>query len=230
MRAVHQKGITGKGIGLSHRRPIPFGGRCRMRGPARETEEIYLQSGSAAEIHSPAVASIALGQTVGVAPGANLYYIAANPHGLERACQYQYIWEARGGVVIDVHAEGKPHPGHLVFHGELEMRKAPKRDAAEAGKTGGRLVLSISIDKPVPFKKGLGRDLALQPRTEGGVGEMVAMLEHSLPMAKITFVLRRRACWFRWRRAPPPAVRRARLPDIIPLADRVGGCLTRWPL
>ena len=75
LRSLHQKGITGRGIGVAiidqrllvgHRE---YGSRLRLY---EETEEVNGQ----ASMHGPAVASIAVGSTVGVAPEADLYFIA----------------------------------------------------------------------------------------------------------------------------------------------------------
>lgn len=44
----------------------------------RMYEEIHWRTGSPAQMHAPAVASIAAGRTVGVAPEADLYFIATS--------------------------------------------------------------------------------------------------------------------------------------------------------
>lgn len=86
MRELHALGITGKGVSIGiidltllvdHRE---YAGRLRLY------EEIHTLRGSEgvpadtgeAQMHGPAVASIAAGITVGVAPDADLYYIACN--------------------------------------------------------------------------------------------------------------------------------------------------------
>jgi len=80
VRALHDQGITGKGVGIAiidqtllvdH---IEYKDRLRIY---EEAEDFVLQT----QMHGPAVASIAAGKTVGVAPKANLYYIATGDCG-----------------------------------------------------------------------------------------------------------------------------------------------------
>jgi hypothetical protein len=78
VRSLHQEGITGKGVGVAiidqtllvdHRE---YKDRIRLY---EETDDIvggWMES----QMQGPAVASIAVGKTVGVAPGADLYFIA----------------------------------------------------------------------------------------------------------------------------------------------------------
>jgi len=77
---LHDQGITGKGVGIAiidqtllvdH---IEYKDRLRIY---EEAEDFVLQT----QMHGPAVASIAAGKTVGVAPKANLYYIATGDCG-----------------------------------------------------------------------------------------------------------------------------------------------------
>jgi hypothetical protein len=76
LRALHAQGIDGRGVGIAivdqallvdHQE---YGRRLRLY------EEINYDTESPATMHGPAVASIAAGETVGVAPAADLYYIA----------------------------------------------------------------------------------------------------------------------------------------------------------
>ncbi len=76
LRALHERGITGKGVGVAiidqtllveHRE---YGDRLRLY------QEYHTSSQDPASTHGPAVASIALGETVGAAPEALLYFIA----------------------------------------------------------------------------------------------------------------------------------------------------------
>lgn len=76
LRALHERGITGKGVGVAiidqtllveHRE---YGDRLRLY------QEYHTAAEGPASMHGPAVASIALGETVGAAPEALLYFIA----------------------------------------------------------------------------------------------------------------------------------------------------------
>lgn len=81
VRQLHRKGITGRGVSIGiidqpllvrHRE---YADRLRLY------EEIHSPAGAPAQMHGPAVASAALGKTCGVAPEAELYYIAEQ-HGI----------------------------------------------------------------------------------------------------------------------------------------------------
>ena len=76
LRALHERGITGKGVGIAiidqtllveHQE---YGDRLRLY------QEYHTAAQDPASTHGPAVASIALGETVGAAPEALLYFIA----------------------------------------------------------------------------------------------------------------------------------------------------------
>jgi len=74
--AVHRQGITGAGVGLAIIDQALLVDHVEYRDRLRLYEEIHWIKGSPAQMHGPAVASIAVGKTVGVAPQADLYYIA----------------------------------------------------------------------------------------------------------------------------------------------------------
>ena len=75
VRALHAKGITGRGVSIAiidHRLLVghaEYGDRLRLY------EELHSMD-PRASMHGTAVASIAVGKTVGVAPEADLYYIS----------------------------------------------------------------------------------------------------------------------------------------------------------
>lgn len=75
LRQLHEQGITGKGVGLAIIDQTLLVDHIEYKDQLKMYEEIHNRIGPAA-MHGPAVASIAVGKTVGVAPGANLYYIA----------------------------------------------------------------------------------------------------------------------------------------------------------
>jgi len=75
MRALHEKGITGKGVGIAIIDQGLLVDHVEYKNRLRLYEEIHCLDREAA-MHGPAVASIAVGKTVGVAPEADLYYIA----------------------------------------------------------------------------------------------------------------------------------------------------------
>jgi hypothetical protein len=81
VRSLHARGITGKGIGIAiidmpllvdHQE---YNEQLRLYEELYFYEEAYQQP---AQMHGPQVASIAVGRTTGVAPEADLYYIAVD--------------------------------------------------------------------------------------------------------------------------------------------------------
>ena len=76
LRALHQRGITGKGVGIAIIDQTLLTEHQEYTDRLRYYREYHSAAGSPASVHGPAVASIALGETVGAAPEALLYFIA----------------------------------------------------------------------------------------------------------------------------------------------------------
>jgi len=81
VRRLHEKGITGRGVRIAIIDQPLLVGHQEYADRVRLYEEVDLQGRTKPAMHGAAVASIALGKTVGVAPEAELYYIA-RPGGL----------------------------------------------------------------------------------------------------------------------------------------------------
>ena len=79
VRSLHERGITGKGVGVAVIDRALLVEHEEYADRLRYYEEIHCLEDTA-DMHGVAVASIAVGWTVGVAPGADLYYIAET-HG-----------------------------------------------------------------------------------------------------------------------------------------------------
>ncbi len=75
VRSLHAQGITGRGVGIAIIDNPLLVDHVEYADRLRLYEEINVLPWQAAHMHGPAVASIAVGKTVGVAPGADLYYI-----------------------------------------------------------------------------------------------------------------------------------------------------------
>ncbi|HVM61984.1 MAG TPA: S8 family serine peptidase [Verrucomicrobiae bacterium] len=80
IRELHAKGVTGKGVGIGIIDQTLLVDHIEYRDRLRLYEEIH-NLGNPSAMHGPAVASIAVGKTVGVAPESDLYYIAET-HGV----------------------------------------------------------------------------------------------------------------------------------------------------
>lgn len=75
VRKLHQRGITGKGVGIGIIDQALLVDHVEYKDRTMLYEEIHLVD-KAAAMHGGAVASIAAGKTIGVAPQASLYFIA----------------------------------------------------------------------------------------------------------------------------------------------------------
>lgn len=95
VRDLHKKGITGKGISLAVIDQTLLVEHIEYSDRLRFYEEIHSLAPHA-QMHGPAVASIALGKTVGVAPEADLYYIAET-HGnrVEGKFEWDFLYLAQ---------------------------------------------------------------------------------------------------------------------------------------
>jgi hypothetical protein len=78
VRALHAKGITGRGVSVAVIDQPIIVDHAEYADRLRLYEEIHVLPGTA-DLHGPATASIAVGKTMGVAPEADLYFIAYRP-------------------------------------------------------------------------------------------------------------------------------------------------------
>lgn len=76
IRALHEQGATGTGVGIAIIDQALLLDHEQYKDNLMLYERIHC-SDREAQMHGPAVASIAVGKDVGVAPGAKLYYIAS---------------------------------------------------------------------------------------------------------------------------------------------------------
>lgn len=95
IKKLHKKGITGKGVGLAIIDQPLLVDHIEYKDNLKMYEEIH-SFGDQAQMHGPAVASIAVGKNVGVAPDADLYYIAET-HGeyKNNDFEYDFTWVAK---------------------------------------------------------------------------------------------------------------------------------------
>ena len=77
VRALHEKGITGKGVNVAIiDQPIEVN-HPEYKGKIVEYKNLCDEDGGESSMHGPAVASLLAGNTIGVAPEVNIYYVAA---------------------------------------------------------------------------------------------------------------------------------------------------------
>jgi hypothetical protein len=77
VRTLHKRGITGKGVSIAVIDQPLLTEHQEYADRLRLYEEHHVRVETRASFHGPAAASIAVGKTVGVAPDADLYYIAS---------------------------------------------------------------------------------------------------------------------------------------------------------
>ncbi len=80
IRTLHEKGITGKGIGLAIIDQPLLVDHSEYKDRLKYYSERESVTYQEASMHGPAVTSIAVGKDIGVAPEADLYYIADDFH------------------------------------------------------------------------------------------------------------------------------------------------------
>jgi subtilisin family serine protease len=110
VRSLHKKGITGHGVSIAILDQPLLVDHQEYAERLRLYEEIHIQSETEPQMHGPAVASIAVGKTVGVAPEAELYYIA----------QWNFDWEKEHTPTLRYLAQG--------IHRILEVNKQLPKD------------------------------------------------------------------------------------------------------
>ncbi len=77
LRGLHANGVTGRGVGIAIVDQPLLTTHEEYADRLRLYEEIDVDPSTPAQMHGPAVASLAVGRSVGVAPEADLYYIGA---------------------------------------------------------------------------------------------------------------------------------------------------------
>jgi len=171
IRKLHEQGINGKGVGIAiidqtllvdH---IEYKDRIRVY---EEPEEI--DRGMYTRMHGPAVASIAVGKTIGVAPQADLYYLASPScfNYNDFTCLAKSIRR-----IIEINktlpSDRKIRVLSIAF-GWMSDEKgyAEITAAVNAAKTDGVFVVSSSLDQTYElYFQGLGRDPLNDPNQFG---------------------------------------------------------------
>ncbi|GAF73964.1 unnamed protein product, partial [marine sediment metagenome] len=169
IRSLHKRGITGRGVSIAIIDQALLTEHQEYVDRLKLYEKISPNPGEESTMHGAAVASIAVGKTVGVAPEADLYYIASRT----------VDWQQRRG-------NGKT-PWNFTYYAQavervLEINKSlPEKrkirvismqigwnenqkgyeeimNAVEKAKTEGILVICSSVERIHGFKfHGLGR-------------------------------------------------------------------------
>jgi hypothetical protein len=172
VRALHAQGITGRGVGIAIVDQVLLTGHQEYKERLRMYEEINIDQGCTAQMHGAAVASIAVGQTVGVAPEADLYYIGLWPLDSPQAgpedVDFSYFAQGRRRILEvnrQLPREGKIRVIALQIGWGPESKGYEEiRAATEEAKAAGMLVVSSSVELVHGFRfHGLGREPLADP-------------------------------------------------------------------
>ena len=171
IRALHKQGITGRGVGIAICDQPLIVDHQEYRDRLRLYEEINIRPGMESQMHGPAVASIAVGKTVGVAPEADLYYIAEfNGDFNDTGFTWNFEYLARGVQRILEINEQLPAEKKIrvisISVGWDPSQKGYKQitEAANKAKAAGMLVICSSVEQVHGFAfDGLGRSAMANP-------------------------------------------------------------------
>ncbi len=168
MRVLHAHGINGQGVGIAIIDQPLLVDHQEYAERLQLYEEINIKApGDRAAMHGAAVASIAVGKTIGVAPQADLYYIGSwtgdwgvGPQGFEWNFQY-YAQAVRRVLKINEQLpEGRKIRVIAMQVGWMPDKKGYDdiTAAVNEAKSDGLFVVSSSIEETYSFQLlGLGR-------------------------------------------------------------------------
>lgn len=170
IKKLHKKGITGKGVGLAIIDQTLLVDHIEYKDNLKMYEEIH-NFGDQAQMHGPAVASIAVGKNVGVAPDADLYYIAET-HGeyKNNDFEYDFTWVAKSiDRILEVNNTLPQDKKIRVISISLGWDKSQKgyeevNAAVDKAKKAGVFVVSSSLINTDGYMfNGLGRNPLSDP-------------------------------------------------------------------
>jgi hypothetical protein len=169
---VHAHGITGRGVNIAIVDQPLLVEHQEYASRLRLYEEINVDPHVPAQMHGPAVASIAVGETVGVAPEANLYYIAtwAFDPATRSTNKRDFRFYAQAvRRILEINRQ-LPEGQRIrvvstsVGWGPDEAGYDEITAAVEAAKAEGIFVTFSSLEQTYGFKmQGLGRDPLADP-------------------------------------------------------------------
>ena len=172
VRKLHEQGITGKGVGIAIIDQPLLVEHQEYINQLRFYEEINIKSHVESQMHGPAVASIAVGRTVGVAPDADLYYVASWTFDDSGSNNFTYKAQAIRRI-IEINTQLPPGRKIRVISISVGWNSDQTgyneiTHAVNEAKAAGIFVISSNIEKIYGFKfHGLGRDPLANPDNVG---------------------------------------------------------------
>jgi hypothetical protein len=173
IRALHALGYDGGGVGIAIIDQPLIVDHAEYSSQLRLYEEINVAAGTESQMHGPAVASLAVGSSCGVAPKADLYYIGAWPG---------FFGDGPEGFTYDFTAYAQALDRVMEINSRLPAERKIRVVAMQVGwdpsqrgyreitkavgkaKAAGLFVLSSSLDQSYGFEfQGLGRQAMAAP-------------------------------------------------------------------
>ena len=171
VRALQAAGVTGRGVSIAIVDQGLLLEHQEYAGRIMSYELLHNFVGEGASMHGPAVASIAVGSTCGVAPGAKVYYIAStfgtfSKEGFTGDLSYMAQAIRRVLAINELLPEGEKIRAISISKGfELEEKGGRQVfDAIEEAKAAQVLVVTTSLEHNYGVELwGLGRSAAADP-------------------------------------------------------------------
>ncbi len=170
VRTLHDRGITGKGVGVAIIDQPLLTEHQEYADRLRLYEENNIRDRDAASMHGAVVASIAVGKTVGVVPDADLYYIATRDMSRDGDRQYNFVFSAQAiQRILEINRQLPA--GRKIRVVSMSIGWSPSQKgydeittACEEAKAEGIFIVSRCIDQVYGFQfQGLGRQPLADP-------------------------------------------------------------------
>jgi hypothetical protein len=170
LNKLHEKGITGKGVGIAIIDQVLLTDHVEYKDRLKFYEEIHAQDETS--MHGAAVASIAVGKNVGVAPEADLYYIAVAPSTFnsKHEMSMDFTYEAKAiNRILEINQTLSNDKKIRVISMSIGWQKDLKGvneldEAIKMAQEQNILVVSSNLNQYYPFNfNGLGRDPLSNP-------------------------------------------------------------------
>ena len=171
IRTLHNQGITGKGVSIAIIDQPLLIDHKEYANRVKFYEEINIQKNAEAQMHGSAVLSIAAGETIGVAPEAEIYYIAET-HGTNKKQVFEWDFTYLAQSIDRILEINKDLPNDnkirviSISVGWSQEQKGYKEvtEAVERAHKEGIFVVSSSLQDTNGLKfSGLGRDSLSDP-------------------------------------------------------------------
>ena len=157
VRSLHARGVTGRGVSIAILDQPMLIEHQEYSDQIQLYEEGHAAPGVDSQMHGPAVASIAVGKTLGVAPEAQLYYIALWPGdfgaGKDGGFRYNFVYLAQAiRRILKINSKLPENDRIRVISMQIGWgRKQAGYEeitaACEEAKDAGMLVVSSSIEE-----------------------------------------------------------------------------------